>query len=112
MFPVRFSLIHAQKKYWRTNFQIAHKNYTKNWAKLKGEGAKRSDKQSLVRMAPWKELFGTWGNTINTKIFAIQKKFLRGINIVKITENIFQSTRLPEERMGVAKKIGGRNEFP
>ena len=50
--------------------------------------------------------------TINTKIFAIQKKFLRGINSVKLTKNIFQSTRLPEERMGVTKKIGGRNEFP
>ena len=52
-------------------------------------------------------------NTINTKIFAIQKQFLRGINFVKLTKNIFQSTRLPEERMGVTKKkIGGRNEFP
>ena len=50
--------------------------------------------------------------TINTKIFAIQNKFLRGINFIKITRNIFQSTRLPEERMGVTKKIGGRNEFP
>ena len=50
--------------------------------------------------------------TINTKIIAIQKKFLRGINFVKLTKNIFQSTRLPEERMGVTKKIGGRNEFP
>ena len=51
-------------------------------------------------------------STINTKIFAIQQKFLRGINFVKITKNIFQSTRLPEERMGVTEKIGGRNEFP
>ena len=40
------------------------------------------------------------------------KKSLRGINFVKLTKNIFQSTRLPEERMGVTKKIGGRNEFP
>ena len=52
------------------------------------------------------------GLTINTKIFAIQKQFLRGINFVKITKNIFQSTRLPEECMGVTEKIGGRNEFP
>ena len=44
--------------------------------------------------------------------FAIQKTFLRGINFVKITKNIFQATRLPEERMGVTAKIGGRNEFP
>ena len=50
--------------------------------------------------------------TINTKLFAIQKKFLRGINFVKITKNTFQATRLPEERMGVTEKIGGRNEFP
>ena len=50
--------------------------------------------------------------TINTKMFAIQKKFLRGINFLKITKNIFQSTRLPEERMRVTEKIGGRNEFP
>ena len=54
----------------------------------------------------------TFSLTINTKIFAIQKKILRGINFVKLTKNIFQSTRLPEERMGVTKKIGGRNEFP
>ena len=40
------------------------------------------------------------------------KKILRGINFVKITKNIFQSTRLPEERRGVTEKIGGRNEFP
>ena len=40
------------------------------------------------------------------------KKILRRINFVKITKNIFQSTRLPEERMGVTEKIGGRNEFP
>ena len=53
-----------------------------------------------------------FANIINTKIFAIQKKFLRGINFVKITKNIFQSTRLPEERMGVTEKIGGRNESP
>ena len=50
--------------------------------------------------------------TINTKMFAIQKKFLRGINFVKITKNILQSTRLAEERMRVTEKIGGRNEFP
>ena len=50
--------------------------------------------------------------TINTKIFAIQKKMLRGIHFVKIAKNIFQSTRLPEERMRVTEKIGGRNEFP
>ena len=29
-------------------------------------------------------------NTINTKIFAIQKKSPRGINFVKITKNMFQ----------------------
>ena len=40
------------------------------------------------------------------------KKVLRGINFVKITKNIIQSTRLPEERMRVTEKIGGRNEFP
>ena len=50
--------------------------------------------------------------TINTKIFAIQKNFSRGIHFVKITKNIFQSTRLPEERMGVTEKIGGHKEFP
>ena len=44
--------------------------------------------------------------------FCNTKNFLRGINFVKITKNIFQSTRLPEERMGVTEKIGGRNEFP
>ena len=44
-------------------------------------------------------------NTINTKIFAIQKKkSCEEINFVKLTKNIFQSTRLPEERMGVTKK--------
>ena len=37
-------------------------------------------------------------------MFAIQKKILRGINFVKITKNIFQPTRLPEERMGVTKQ--------
>ena len=55
-------------------------------------------------------------NSCNTK-----KKVLRGINFIKITKNIFQrwsriwpllfgfcaiSKRLPEERMGVTKKIG------
>ena len=40
------------------------------------------------------------------------KKILRGIYFVKITKIFFQSMRLPEERMGVTKKIGGRNEIP
>ena len=46
------------------------------------------------------------------KVLQYKKKFLRGINFVKTTKNIFQSTRLPEERMRVTEKIGGRNEFP
>ena len=37
-------------------------------------------------------------STINTKIFAIQKKFLRGINFAKITKNIFQSTPPPRNK--------------
>ena len=47
------------------------------------------------------------------KCLQYKKKFLRGINFVKFSQkNTFQATRLPEERMGVTEKIGGRNEFP
>ena len=63
---------------------------------------------------------------INTKIFAIQKKILRGINFVEITKNIFQPPA-PEETKNTTsvwrcqliliaafsyKKIGAPNEFP
>ena len=42
--------------------------------------------------------------TINTKIFAIQKKFLRGINFIKITKNISSPRDFPRSAWELQKK--------
>ena len=48
--------------------------------------------------------FAIFPSTINTKIFGIQKKILRGINFVKITKKYFPGHATPRRAHGSYRK--------